>query len=71
MGLNNAISFNIFFPKKTPELGRNKREKSNVLHTGFVISCNSLLYPLEWTRFTDFRCRNAQEEIQVGQLILG
>lgn len=40
-----------------------EKKESNVLCTVFMISCNSLVCPLEQWHFTDFRGRNAQEEI--------
>lgn len=62
MGLNNAISFNNFSKKQILEGTKGKKE-SNVLCIVFMISRNSLVCPLEQWHFTDFRGRNAQEEI--------
>lgn len=40
-----------------------EKKESNVLCIVFMISHNSLVCPSEQWHFTDFRCRNAQEEI--------
>lgn len=53
----------IIFLKNRFRKEQKEKKESNVLCIVFMISRNSLVCPLEQWHFTDFRGRNAQEEI--------